>query len=325
MSFIDTVVPSKLANRLKGQKPPKYLAGSLAGTSRTMDELPDEILPVIAGYLPPLDAMELNNTSKALHSKLSLTASRPRRILTKFSRGDCNDDLHYGFQVPVPKEIPCHSVVLLLIWKDQGWGNRKGRMVLEAEESGIHRASVRRCGEGRTVYTSGVAPHSAQRLHITFQPKKGETYHLWYAVGGGGGHAFHLSQVRTQALVLDDPGRCFGTACSVLTNTYALGAWDQQWRPEEEFLATLEENLPSPSISFADAGDVPVADMEPKVRAFLWSLWTSLTEEYVAYSKALEEAPRQQSFGFYNEGNTLQDDDFLEDRMDFGEYAVLED
>jgi len=295
-----------------------------------MDELPDEIMPTIAGYLPPVDTIQLNSTSKILHSKPSITASYPREILTKFSRRDCDGDLHYGFQVPVPHQVSCHSVLLSLIWRDQGWGNRNGKIFIEAEEkSHIPSTSSRRFGEGRVVHTSGIAPHTAKRLGIVFQPKESETYHFWYAAGGGGGHNAHLCNVRIQTLVLDDPGRCFGKAYNVLAKTDALGVWDQKSRPivhldVEKFLMTLEERLLPPLISFTNVGHQPETHLEPKIRAFVKSLWESWIEEYLVYANILDRAPSQLRFGLH-EGHTVQVDDFLEDRMDFGEFVVPEE
>jgi len=262
-----------------------------------MDELPDEIMPTIAGYLPPVDTIRLNSTSKTLHSKLSLTTSCPRQILTKFFRRDCDDDLHYGFQVPVPYQVSCHSVLLSLVWRDQGRGNRKGKIVIEAEEkSAVPRTSGRRFGDGRVVHASGIAPHTAKKLGIEFQPKENETYHLWYAVGGGGGHNVHLYNVHIQTLVLEDPGRCFGKAYNILAKTDALGVWDQKLThivhlDVEKFLITLEERLLPPIISSSNVGHLPETHLERKIRSFVKSLWESWIEEYLVYAKIRERAP----------------------------------
>merc|ERR1719401_2549837 len=129
-----------------------------------MNELPDDTTRIIVGYLPPSDALQWSNTSKTARAKLSLTACRPRRILTRFSRSDRDDEWHYGFGIPVPREKPCHSALLSLTWRDQGWGRRGGRLVVEAEARDRgRRAPGRRRGEN-VVYASGVAAHAAQRL-----------------------------------------------------------------------------------------------------------------------------------------------------------------
>jgi len=171
-----------------------------------MDELPGEILPIVVGYLLPSDAIQLNNTCKKLHSKLSLTATCPRQILTNFSRQDRDDDAHSGFQIPVPHQVSCHSMLLSMIWRDHGWGYRKGKVFVVAEKKNhLYGRSGERFGGGSVAYTSGIALHEEQRLDITFQPKGNETYHLWYVVGHGGGHSLRLSNVKVQALVFDDP------------------------------------------------------------------------------------------------------------------------
>lgn len=239
-----------------------------------MDELPDHIAQNIAEYLPPLDVFQMSSTSKVLHSKLSLSTSRSRQILTKFSRRDSDDEFHYGFHVQVPSRVSCHTVLLSAIWKDQGWGNRKGKVVVEAEDkSQDNRASRPRFGSGRVVYSSGIAPHAAQTLKITFHPEEHETYHFWYAVGGGGGHTLDFSAVCIRVLVLDDPGRYFSKACSVLAG--ALHAWDAKktepivHRDMDWFIQTL--------------GDNPLLP-------FMRTLWASWIEECSAYATLLEGA-----------------------------------
>ena len=71
-------------------------------------------MPTIAGFLPPRDALRWSNASKTVHANLSLAACGPRRILGHFSREDPDDELHYGFRLPVPRQAPCHSVLLSL-------------------------------------------------------------------------------------------------------------------------------------------------------------------------------------------------------------------
>mmetsp|Transcript_8543 Transcript_8543/g.14983 ORF Transcript_8543/g.14983 Transcript_8543/m.14983 type:complete len:301 (-) Transcript_8543:155-1057(-) len=178
-----------------------------------MENLLDDIPPLIAGYLPPLDAIDLSRTCRKLQSQLSLTATPRRRILTGFIRHDSNDDRHYGFQIPIISQVAVHSILVSMTWKDQGWGNRKGRVFVVA-------------GGGRVVYSSGIAPHNLEQFSFTFEPRQNESYHLWYNVGGGGGHSLRLSNVSVQALVFDDPSGCFGKAHIFLGKTNTFHPWD---------------------------------------------------------------------------------------------------
>lgn len=289
-----------------------------------MDELPDEILPIVVGHLPPSGAIQLNNTCKKLHSKLSLTTTFPRRILTNYFRQDPDDEAHYGFQIPVPHQVSCHSMLLSMTWKDQGWGGRV--FVLAEAKNRSNDGSGRQFSEGRVVYASGIALHEERRLAIAFQPKKNETYHLWYVVGHGGGNRLRLSNTSIRSLVFDDPSRCFGKASNYLTKTDALPAWDEESGATvpvdtEQFLSTLY--LLPPLISFADGENVSEANSQRKLRGFVKSMRLSWIGEFHAYAKA--KALSQAGFEWHARPlETMQNDDFLEDRMDFGEFFVPE-
>ena len=88
-------------------------------------------------------------------------------------------------------------------WKDQGWGNRKGKLSLKLiAPDGTEKAS----------YTvEGVAPHEPEELEVTLvatdavlaEATDGCKYQITTVVGGGGGHELHLTN-----LVLRLSGEC---------------------------------------------------------------------------------------------------------------------
>merc|ERR1740139_36910 len=87
-----------------------------------------------------------------------------------------------------PLHMDPEAVEARVGWKDQGWGNAKGRI----------RAVLRRGGEELgTEDLFGIAGHSFTTA--TFQsatlagtrPQTGDTIAFEYHVGGGGGHARH--------------------------------------------------------------------------------------------------------------------------------------
>ena len=175
-----------------------------------MDDVPEEILKQnVAEYLPPSGVRQLSITSKKLHAQLSLSTTPPRRILTEFSRTEYRNgnadhgpySIDYGFEIPVPSQVECHSIFVSMSWRDQGWGNQKSYLVVLAGDKETRLGPV--------VFASDIAPHSQQRLEITFNPERDQSYHLWYVVGGGGGHSLHLSDVQVEALVFDDPSHSF--------------------------------------------------------------------------------------------------------------------
>ena len=159
-----------------------------------MDALPNVTPLLVADYLPPKDAVNFGLASKQLHSKLSLTVTQPRLILECFNQYDRDDLPHYGFQINATKShVVAHSMVLSMRWRDQGWGNRKGRVIVVAKNEDEVR-NEKRVGR-RVIFSSDIAPHEFEELQIIFKPKEKESYHLWYFVGGGGGHGLFIEDV----------------------------------------------------------------------------------------------------------------------------------
>jgi len=298
-----------------------------------MNNLPNEILPIVAGYLPSSDAIKLNNTCKKFHSRLSLTATAPHSIITEFSRRNPDGDAHYGFLIPVPNQVSCHSMRVSMIWQDQGWGDRKGQVFVVAEEENqLYHRSSQNFGGGRLVYTSAIASHEKQSLAIEFQPKENETYHVWYKVGSGGGHSLSLSSVNVQALLFDDTSRCFVNAYNFLAKTEALPAWDMKsWGiiihlDVEEFVITHEHHLLPALMSFPNRRILSDIELQRKLKRFMQSIWELWMEDYHASAKSIAEssvAQQQQRFcqPFFRR-DAMQVHDLSEDMMDFEEGTV---
>ena len=151
--------------------------------SPTMDDFPlDKLLPIVAGYLPPSDALAIAGTCKKWHAAASLTAAAPREVLAEFARHHVQSrGPHRGFEIPVPAPARCHSVALSATWK-----GGEGRVFVVAERRGAPRppidglfSSGKRFGGGRLVYASPPVPERAVRMNIAFRPDENETYHLW--------------------------------------------------------------------------------------------------------------------------------------------------
>ncbi|KAL3909679.1 MAG: hypothetical protein SGARI_002481 [Bacillariaceae sp.] len=76
---------------------------------------------------------------------------------------------------------------------------------------------------GKVVYKSPVATHDLEPLEISFVPKPAKSsdkkppmYHLWFVVGGGGGHSLTIENVYVHTLVLDDADRTMSKAYASL-------------------------------------------------------------------------------------------------------------
>lgn len=160
-----------------------------------MNNLVDDITPLIAAYLPAEDAINFSKTSKKLNSQLSLSSTT--RWLIDLSKDDCSNNHNYGFQIPIPLHAAVHSICISMDWEDQGWGNQKGHVLVTAGLNPMSDAS------SKIIFSSGIASHHAEQLKITFTPKEGVSYHLYYRVGGGGGHSLHLSNIRVRALMVE--------------------------------------------------------------------------------------------------------------------------
>lgn len=201
-----------------------------------MNTLPEGILQSVAELLSPTDALSLSRTSKQLFDVLHLASTPHCRFIDRFSVGDCDDSMHYGFELPSISPISVHTLLISMQWSDQGWGNRKGRIMIVAEDKNQsldrHRAEY-----NRVVFASKIASHSRKQLRIEIKPKQNESYHLFYAVGGGGGHSLVLFNISVQALLFDDNKKSTATAFNFLVRSNALRRWDN-WVEEYDNAST---------------------------------------------------------------------------------------
>jgi hypothetical protein len=175
---------------------------------QTMNELPKEVLQNIANYLPASTVTNLTCTSKQIHSQLQLNITPSLNLLRHFIKSDRNDLINYGFDIPIPPStVSIHTLFLTMQWRDQGWGNLKGRVLILAKST---RGT-------RVVYASNIAPHTEQTLQIAIHnPQDYESYHLCYIVGGGGGHELNLYFIEMKALVIDE-GKTIVRAFQILS------------------------------------------------------------------------------------------------------------
>mmetsp|Transcript_12576 Transcript_12576/g.20488 ORF Transcript_12576/g.20488 Transcript_12576/m.20488 type:complete len:344 (+) Transcript_12576:61-1092(+) len=267
---------------------------STMSITSAMENLPDEILKYnITQFLPPVDICQLSNTSNKFHARLALYAAPPRKILSEFSRADyhhLNADhgpypIEYGFEIPVPSQVECHSICVSMSWSDQGWGNQKSHLVVIAGNKDT------RGKQGAVVFASCIAPHSPECLEITFRPNRCHSYHLWYVVGGGGGHSLHLKNVTVQALIFDDSSRSYLKACNFLAQRKYFVPWDNA--------SPLEHNLSGSNLLLDKKKQIPAllseyvseADLTEKLMNLMLmdSILTNFADELNLYGKCLSD------------------------------------
>lgn len=127
-----------------------------------------------------------------------------------------------------------HTVALKCQWKDQGWGNRKGRLFVigkrrevlgdpEHQQQRQQQQSEDQFDGGRVVFKSDVSPHTFESLEVHFSPQMEEDYYLWYVVGGGGGHLLMIEDFCVCTLAFDSGKRTLRDAYAKLCGMGVIG------------------------------------------------------------------------------------------------------
>lgn len=200
--------------------------------------LPAELKRRTASYLCPYDALRLSETCKNLHSSLSLRLLRDSRQL--FTRQRFTPNSVNGDEVLPWVRIPClsrrvHSITVTFHWRDQGWGHRKGQIFIVGSQRQAPADPSLPFQGGRVVCASSMAPHLEESCKLTFSTcsMEGETYQMWYRVGGGGGHQLLLSDGRIHTVIFDDEAGNFTRNYKILKDVGAIAA-----HPEAELPRT---------------------------------------------------------------------------------------
>jgi hypothetical protein len=217
-------------------------------------QLPLEIQLRVVSFLGPRDALKLAQSCKTLHSDLALSVLSPSlKIFDKldWSAGDAEGDIiHRALRLPVNNtSVGIHSICLDCVWGDQGWGNCKGEAWIVAFPPNFSIPNGDGNGTfsgGRAVAHSRLESHARSRLRMTFSPRKGEEYHLFYKVGGGGGHRLFFLRGRMHALIYDDQSRSLSGIYRVLRQGGALKA--------VRFASDITCNGSHQAIAMSDAG-----------------------------------------------------------------------
>eukprot|EP00978_Attheya_sp_CCMP212_P016768 scaffold44207_cov50-Attheya_sp.AAC.1 len=119
---------------------------------------PDELCG-IASFLFGQEASQFASSCQQIHSDLSVGILKNLHPI-----GDCirlhehDDNLHLLTELtPFPLLVPAriHSVRIMCDWKDQGWGNRKGRLLITSSSETQRNPEI--------VMQSEIAPHQESR------------------------------------------------------------------------------------------------------------------------------------------------------------------
>lgn len=210
--------------------------------------LPAELKRRTASFLSPQDALRLSESCKNLHSSLSLRLLRDSHTL--FTRRTIDGAYYTGDREHPFAWIPrlsrrVHSISITFRWRDQGWGNRKGRVwIIGRPSDGRPAANDKRFHGGRIVCESPLAPHDVSAQKLSFLTLEGEIYQMWYRAGAGGGHQLMLLDGRLQTVIFDDQEGNISRNYGIL-RTFGAVARDEDSRNN-----TSNNNRNAPQSSF---------------------------------------------------------------------------
>lgn len=158
-------------------------------------------LRTISSFLSSSDAVEFSNTCHRIHRDLNLGLLKVGSF-EDLQKTNQDDDFHLWIKIPLILEEKVHSVLFHAIWRDQGWGNRKGEIAIT---STVEKRPT------EIVARSGIADHHDTSLQLSFKVEPGKEYYLMYKVGGGGGHSLHVMEVDLKYLI---HGASFAKMCN---------------------------------------------------------------------------------------------------------------
>jgi len=166
-----------------------------------IEQFPREIHIRFASFLSLVDTIKFQNSSRHIKTHIRLNRLQqelPGDIINGFQE---NGDIANGDNIYLREtfnpflESLIHSVKLSFYYKDQGWGNRKGH-VLVTEKRNAEGEDI-----GRIVAKSPTAKHHGERCELVFKPKPGLSYGLCYQVGGGGCHQLFVIDITLESFV----------------------------------------------------------------------------------------------------------------------------
>ena len=182
---------------------------STMSQTSNLSSLSRELKQSIASYLSIHSVCALSKTCKSIHSDLALSTASPSFQLQGsehwYAYSYADGDIPRCYR-PIPILFPgrTHSVCVQCIWRDQGWGNLKGRLYIVEHSASNHNSNGGRFGNGVMVAISPIASHFETACKLWFSPKSDHTYKLWYSVGGGGGHELLVDHLTVTTLIHDD-------------------------------------------------------------------------------------------------------------------------
>lgn len=201
----------------------QYIESTAMHQASSIRDLPSKPLTPLLG---PTDVANLSQASEEMNTKLHIAPLSPPFLLIPFATWE--GDSETG---DIPRRvirIPFFngrtlSIRLSWKWKDQGFGNVKGKLYIIAKPVNKTYNSSGRSDEtcfagGRLVWESPTISHELEEVEMNFVPRDDEVYYLFQKAGGGGGLLLHVEDMLLHATILDDINGC-------LVDTYQKLAW----------------------------------------------------------------------------------------------------
>lgn len=188
--------------------------------------LPLELKRRIASFLSAGDAILLSQTCKALHSSLVLSSLSPPRLvlplLEEVGHWRTGDDILRSIRIPVLQRR-VHSLTLSFDWRGQRRGESKGKVWIAGRSTSLPIDPEHPYQGGTVVCESPLAPHTLQHFKMTFVPTEGLVYHLFYRIGGSGGHQLRIENGMLTTVIFDDEERNIASNYQRLTQVGVIG------------------------------------------------------------------------------------------------------
>lgn len=172
-------------------------------------QLNSDLKKRIADYLCASDAIWFSQTCKSIHHDLDFQTMIDVYSYSRYLTREHHwrpTDYHEGdteriwFRLfPIVLKNPIHTIRFTCYVRDQGWGNRKGKLYIRQDKNENNY-------KGDIIAESPLVDHEDRDISFQFSPEPGMKYTMCYVIGGGGGHELYVRDPEVQILYYHNRG-----------------------------------------------------------------------------------------------------------------------